>query len=81
MMLDLTSEDVARAAAELGPDALSDWLVASIREAVDPLLSMSDDALRRVSEGGSPPTRFSWLTPPMARLQLRLRTILIEAER
>jgi hypothetical protein len=73
--------DITDALARMEPDALYEWLLRSVHEATDPLAHLTDAELLRVAEGGSPPTPYrQWLTPPLARLQLRLRAILAEGK-
>jgi hypothetical protein len=61
------------------PDELAGWLVQSIRETVAPLLHLTDAQLAAHAAGRDPGCRLpDYLTPPMARLQLRLRAILAE---
>jgi hypothetical protein len=76
----ITSQDVADAASRFTSDELYEWMLRSLHEAVDPLADMADVELARVADGADPPPFRVWLTPPLARLQLRLRALLAEQE-
>jgi hypothetical protein len=63
------------------PVRLADWLVKAVREAVEPLRDLTDQELEDIAdELVISPSHRAWLTPPMARLQLRLRVILADYE-
>jgi hypothetical protein len=74
----ITSWDVKNAAANLDADELHAWMLRMIKEAVGPLTSLPTYELAAIADGKPPPVWADWLTPPMARLQIRLREILTE---
>jgi hypothetical protein len=64
---------------DLTPDQLAAALVQSVRDMVAPLAHLTDAQLEALATGRKVTTNLPHnITPPMARLQLRLRAILAE---